>query len=160
MTMVRLVASIIVAVSVLHDGKSRGMDEPGHRAGKTAHAGENIRLDPRFDTLVPADAQVEKIAGGFTWVEGPVWNPHGRFLLFSDIPANSVFKWQEGRGIDLFLRPSGYTGVLPFEGKEPGSNGLAFDRAPRAGREPVSRDRRIARIEPDVRTTVLVDRYQ
>ena len=34
-------------------------------------------LDPRFDQLVPKNAQVEKIADGFTWVEGPVWHKQG-----------------------------------------------------------------------------------
>src|SRR2546428_13512830 len=92
-----------------------------------------VRLDPRFDKLVPRDAKLEKIADGFTWVEGPVWNRKGRYLLFSDIPKNSVFKWKEGEGVSLFLNPSGYTGSAPFEGPEPGSNGLTYDAAGRPG---------------------------
>lgn len=53
-----------------------------------------IRLDPRFDMLVPSDARLEKIADGFTWVEGPVWQHEGGALLFSDIPNNTIFKWK------------------------------------------------------------------
>jgi gluconolactonase len=53
-------------------------------------------LDPRFDQLVPKDAKLEKIADGFTWVEGPVWHKQGGYLLFSDIPANAVYKWKPG----------------------------------------------------------------
>src|SRR5207245_9998164 len=90
-----------------------------------------VRLDPRFDKLVPRDAKLEKLADGFTWVEGPVWNREGRYLLFSDIPKNSVFKWKEGAGVSLFLNPSGYTGSAPFEGQEPGSHGLAVGRGAR-----------------------------
>ena len=54
------------------------------------------RIDPRFDQLVPRDATLEKIADGFTWVEGPLWHKQGGYLLFSDIPANSVFKLKPG----------------------------------------------------------------
>ena len=118
-----------------------------------------VRLEPRFDKLVPHDAKIEKITDGFKWVEGPVWNRKERYLLFSDIPNNSVYKWQEGKGVTLFLKPSGYTGPAPFEGKEPGSNGLTFDAE---GRLVLAQhgDRRIARLEKDGRLTVLVDKYE
>ncbi|HEV8438861.1 MAG TPA: SMP-30/gluconolactonase/LRE family protein [Methylomirabilota bacterium] len=53
--------------------------------------GRVVRLDPRFDRLVPPGAGLEKIAAGFTWVEGPVWDRSHASLLFSDIPRNSVF---------------------------------------------------------------------
>ncbi len=118
-----------------------------------------VRLDPRFDELVPKDAVVEKLADGFSWVEGPVWNRAGKYLLFSDIPNNAVMKWKEGEGTSLFLKPSGYTGKEPFTGREPGSNGLTFDTR---GRLVLCEhgDRRIARLEADGKKTTLVDRYQ
>jgi gluconolactonase len=50
-----------------------------------------VRLDSRFDKLVPSNLKVEKIAGGHKWVEGPVWNRQEGYLLFSDIPNNSIF---------------------------------------------------------------------
>ena len=122
-------------------------------------SGRIERLDPRFDQLVPKDAQLEKIADGFAWVEGPVWSKTGGYLLFTDIPNNSVFKWQPGAGITLFMKPSGFTGAAPFTGPEPGANGLAFDRQ---GRLTLAEhgDRRIARLESDGHKTTLVDRYQ
>ena len=43
--------------------------------------------------ILSPNTQVEKIAGGFKFTEGPVWHPDG-FLLFSDIPANTIYKWQ------------------------------------------------------------------
>ena len=121
--------------------------------------GKIVRLDPRFDRLVPRGATLEKVAGGFAWVEGPAWNRKGGYLLFSDIPNNAVFKWQDGAGISLFLKPSGYTGAAPFQGREPGSNGLTFDPA---GRLVLCEhgDRRISRVEEDGRKTTLVDRYE
>lgn len=86
------------------------------------------RLDPAFDKLIPKSAQLEMIAAGFAWAEGPVWRKDetGGHLLFSDIPRNTVFKWKEGQGITQFLHPSGYTGAK-FYGLEPGSNGLTLD---------------------------------
>jgi gluconolactonase len=120
---------------------------------------EIIRLDPHFDKLVPPDVIVERIVGGRRWVEGPVWRRKGGYLLFSDIPANSVVKWQEGKGTSIFLKPSGYTGKAPFDGAEPGSNGLAFDPE---GRLLLAQhgDRRIARLEKNGRQTTLVDRFE
>ena len=115
-------------------------------------------LDPRFDQLVPKDAKLEKIADGFTWVEGPVWHKQGGYLLFSDIPANAVFQWSPGKGVSLFLKNSGYGGSTPFAGKEPGSNGLTFDLNDRLF---LCRhgDRQIGRLEADGKISVVADRF-
>jgi gluconolactonase len=98
--------------------------------------GEIVRSDARFDKLVPKDAAIEVLGSGFEWAEGPVWVKSGEaltgtksdagFLLFSDIPNNSIIKWEYGKGVSLFLKPSGYTGSVPYGG-EPGCNGLALD---------------------------------
>ncbi len=116
-------------------------------------------LDPRFDHLVPKDVQVERIAEGFSWVEGPVWHKEERALLFSDIPANAVYRWTARDGVSLFLARSGYRGAEPFPGKEPGSNGLAFDQA---GRLVLCRhgDREVGRLEPDGRLATVAARYE
>ena len=115
------------------------------------------RLDPRIDRIVPRDARIEKLAEGFDWSEGPVWNKKDRSLLFSDVPRNTVFQWSEGKEVHVFLNPSGYTGSAP-RGGEPGSNGLLRDAE---GRLVLCQhgDRRVARLESDGFTT-LADRYQ
>lgn len=120
------------------------------------------RLDPRLDALVPKDARMEKLAGGFIWTEGPVWIKSGGYLLFSDIPNNVVNKWQPGKDVVPFLKPSGYTGKAPRGGKpadEPGSNGLNVDRE---GRLLLCEhgDRRVSRIEKDGSKTTLADKYE
>ncbi|HZO54945.1 MAG TPA: hypothetical protein VFB63_19720, partial [Bryobacteraceae bacterium] len=56
------------------------------------------RQDPRLDKLIPQDAKLEVLGAGFEWSEGPVWVKNGGYLLFSDIPRNSVMKWKEGEG--------------------------------------------------------------
>jgi gluconolactonase len=126
---------------------------------KKERVGNIVRLDPRFDRLVPPDAKLEKVADGHTWVEGPVWDRRNGYLLFSDIPRNAVYRWFPGAGASEYLKPSGYTGKLPFAGREPGSNGLAFDAE---GRLVLCEhgDRRIARLEKDERKTPLADRFE
>jgi gluconolactonase len=120
---------------------------------------EIVRLDPKFDKLVPPNVVVERIVSRRKWVEGPVWNRKEGYLLFSDIPENAVIKWQQGKGASVFLKPSGYSGKAPFEGREPGSNGLAFDLD---GRLILAQhgNRRIARLEKTGEQTTLVERFQ
>lgn len=84
-------------------------------------------LDPAFTKLIPATAKIEKLAEGFKWSEGPVWNKKNGVLYFSDVPNNVVFQWKEGVGTREFLMRSGYTGAAARVG-EPGSNGLTLDR--------------------------------
>jgi len=96
-----------------------------------ARIGRVDRFDSSLDGLISKDAVIEVLCGGFDWAEGPVWVPEkgnkfGGYVLFSDIPPNSVIKWQEGIGSSVFLKPSGYTGAADY-GREPGSNGLALD---------------------------------
>src|SRR5687768_12329387 len=49
------------------------------------------RLDSAIDQLLPANAQIEILAGGFDWAEGPVWVPADKRLLFSDVPRNIIY---------------------------------------------------------------------
>jgi len=93
------------------------------------------RLDSSLDALIDVHTPVEKILGGFVWVEGPVWvgGPDG-YLLCSDTKANKIVKWQMPRKgattppSQTWLQPSGYEGPN-HEGwapnlQEPGTNGL------------------------------------
>jgi len=116
------------------------------------------RLAPEPDRLLPKAAMLEKLAQGFEWTEGPVWIRQDAFLLFSDIPNNVIHRWQEGKGISQFLKPSGYTGSAS-RGGEPGSNGLAVDRE---GRLIICQhgDRRIVRLEKGGIKKVLASEYQ
>ncbi|WP_018621696.1 SMP-30/gluconolactonase/LRE family protein [Spirosoma luteum] len=93
--------------------------------------GQVVRADPRLDKLIPAGAKIEVLASGFVWTEGPIWVKNqggnmGGFLLFSDVPQNTIFKWADKEGVTPFLKPSGYTGLGPYS-DEPGSNGLTID---------------------------------
>lgn len=87
--------------------------------------GQLNALDPAFDDLVAPNTPIVVLGEGFDWSEGPVWVKDGGYLLFSDVPQNTIYKWAEGEEISVFLKPSGYTGLLPYS-KEPGSNGLTI----------------------------------
>ena len=84
------------------------------------------RLDPALDKLLPPAATIEKLAEGFDWIESPLWVKKGGYVLFSEIPFNSIYKWQEGQGVSLFMSPAGYFGDRT-DLKEPGTNGLVLD---------------------------------
>lgn len=88
--------------------------------------GKIVYEDPAFEKLLSKDAKVEVLASGFDWSEGPVWVTEGGYLLFSDVPKNKVYKWDEKEGLSVFLEPSGYTGRGVYS-DEPGSNGLIID---------------------------------
>jgi gluconolactonase len=118
------------------------------------------RLDPAAARIIPANAKLERVATGFTWVEGPVW-VNGS-LFFADIPSNTIRRWTPGKGVSIFLQPSGYQGSAPYGGREPGSNGMTLDASGRltvAGH--AQRDiYRFESLNPEAVETVLADRYQ
>ena len=113
-----------------------------------AWAQDVVKLDPALDPLVASDAKVEIVKNGFGFTEGPVWVQKGKtgYLLFSDIPANVIYKLTPDGNASVYLDHSGYTKPdiwrVGFEfnnGKDPsdpafakfymnGSNGLALDR--------------------------------
>ncbi|QDT69187.1 Gluconolactonase precursor [Planctomycetes bacterium MalM25] len=121
----------LLAVGILA-GASIGLAKPSTESAAEPHAvpprpiGEIERLDPALDALIAPDAQVEVLADGFVWSEGPVWLPSEKSLVFSDVPENTVYRWNAAEGLSVYLRPSGRTKGTR-ENHEQGSNGLALD---------------------------------
>ena len=93
--------------------------------GKTIGTVE--RYDSSINTVISRDARAEIIATGFDWSEGPLWIEKSRMLLFSDVPRNTIYKWTELNGTEVYLSPSGYTDTAK-RGGETGSNGLLLDK--------------------------------
>jgi gluconolactonase len=90
--------------------------------------GKVVRIDPALDKLIAPDAEIEVLSSGYMWSEGPVWVKNGGYLLFSDVPANTIYRWKEGdKMASPFLKPSGYTGLGRYS-NEPGSNGLIINQ--------------------------------
>lgn len=119
-----------------------------------------LRLAPALDAIVPEDTAIEKVAGDFQFVEGPVWieeSDGGPMLLFSDIPANTIRAWSPTDGVSEYLHP-----VMAEDstaGGTGGSNGLTLDLE---GRLVLCEhgNRQVSRIEADGSRTVLADRFE
>ncbi len=91
--------------------------------------GQLTVYDASFREVVAADARIEKIAEGFTWSEGPAWVSAGNYLLFNDVPQNTMYRWSERDGLAQFLKPSGYEGPELDTLREAGANGLIVEPA-------------------------------
>ncbi len=97
-------------------------------SSKYPTTGSVERLDPDMDLLIAKDAQIEVLAEGFSWSEGPLWIAEGGgYLIFTDVPTNTAYKWQEGQGKSIYLKPSGKTEEMDTGGGSDGANGLLLD---------------------------------
>lgn len=85
------------------------------------------KYDSKLDEIISPNAKIEIISEGYKWSEGCLWVEKHKMLLFSDVPANTVYQWTEKEGTKVYLKPSGYTGSTPSKSREPGSNGLTLD---------------------------------
>ena len=65
-------------------------------------------FDPRFEALVLFNAELELLAEGFRWLEGPVWFGDHQCLLVNDIPSDRTLRWSERHGISTFAEPSAF----------------------------------------------------
>jgi len=84
------------------------------------------RLSAEIEQYIPQNAVIEILAEGFDWSEGPVWVEELSAVLFSDVPNNKIYQWDEKKGLQVFRNPSGFTNIVP-NSKEQGSNGLTLD---------------------------------
>jgi gluconolactonase len=163
---------LVSAIAAMVPACSRLTPPPPNIAVHHAESfGQVEVLDPRLNALIAPGTPLEKLASGFDWSEGPVWIKPGKapvtsgpasvraggYLLFSDVPSNTVYRWSAKDGVSVFVKPSGYTGSTP-RGGEPGSNGLTVDSE---GRLVLCEhgDRRVGRIEKNGRHVTLADRF-
>src|SRR5580658_378427 len=135
------ILSLAISSLAISQVSAQSAAEPGVR-----------RVDPALDKLLSPGAKVEKVAGGFQFVEGPVWNRKGGYLIFSDIPGNAIMTWSPSGGASVF-RARIFEGEHP-DGASVGTNGLTLDRefhivAAEQG------NRRVSRIEQDGAMTIL-----
>lgn len=103
----------------------------------------NLALVPGSDEAT--GISFERVATGFEFTEGPVWIPDQKSLLFSDIPADRIYRYQAGK-VEIFHERSGH------------SNGLTTDPM---GRLIICEhgNRRVVRMDPDGIITILADVY-
>ena len=141
--------------------KSATLDfyNPGRGTGIQQVETKIQREDPALDAIIAPDAQIEKLAGGFLFTEGPVWVRDGGYLLFSDPNNNVIYRWSEADGVSVYRTHTGYAGMNIGEYSQPGSNGLTLDSQ---GRLTINEhgNRRVTRLEKNGQLTVLADHYQ
>jgi len=103
--------------------------------------------DRRFEDVVGAHVVCERLADGFQFTEGPVWDASRNRLLFSDIPGNALMQWSSAAGASVFRTPSNMT------------NGMTWDRDGRllCCEHATSC---VTRTEADGRVTVIASEYQ
>ena len=118
----------------------------------------SFELEGSRGGIVPEDARLERVAGGFEFTEGPVWTRDGA-LLFSSPNTNTIYRWTPAGVITVFRPKSGYTGNDVGRYHQPGSNGLTFSSD---GLLTICQhgNRRVVRVNPHGDVTVLADAYQ
>lgn len=103
--------------------------------------------DLRLTDLVSPDAELEPVATDFEFLEGPVWHPDERTLIFSDIPGNTMYRWSTEEGVSVYREPSNM------------ANGNTYDRDGRLLTCEHATSR-VARTEHDGSVTVLASHYE
>ncbi len=74
-----------------------------------------VANSPRIFDLVDENLEIEQIASGRTFTEGPVWNAAGGFLLFSDIPESKRCKWTAAGGTEVVMDPSNMCNGMTYD---------------------------------------------
>ncbi len=151
-----------VFLALLLAGCSKAPEAPATKmetgAGADKGVGSVVRLDPALDALIPPSAKIEKLAGGFGFIEGPLWFPAG-YLWFSDVTGNVVRQWSPDGKIVEILRPGGGENPAAPAGSFIGPNGMVH------GANDVvllcqHSNRQIVSIAKDHSVTPLITKYQ
>jgi len=105
-------------------------------------------LDPKFRKYMIGNTSIRRLHIGTSWAEGPAWNGVGKYLVWSDIPANVQLRWiEDDRRVTVFRNPAGF------------SNGNTFDYE---GRQLSAEHggRRVVRYEYNGTVSVIAERFE
>jgi gluconolactonase len=115
------------------------------------------RLDPALDALIPKDAIIEKIGGGFGFTEGPLWRPDGH-LWFSDVTGNVLRSITPSGEVKVLIEKAGGETNAPA-GSFVGPNGMVADKDGYVLMVQHT-NRQIVRIDKDLKQTVFLAKYE
>ncbi len=110
---------------------------------------KNVTLtirDDRIRSVVGDDAEVEQVATGFIFTEGPAWDPRNNSLIFSDMPGDIMRRWSADNGVEVFRQPCNK------------ANGNTWDHQGRL--ISCEHGSRLTRTEDDGSVTVLATHYK
>jgi gluconolactonase len=102
--------------------------------------------DAAMRDVVEETAELERLATGFDFVEGPIWHPREKHLTFSDMPGDHMRRWTSSEGVTTFRKPSNK------------ANGNTYDRKGRMLTCEHATSR-VVRTDPDGSLTVLATHY-
>ncbi len=103
--------------------------------------------DDRFIDIVSPEAVLETVVDGFKFVEGAIWHPGRKEIIFSDIIGNTMYRWKRTDGLSIFRKPSNM------------ANGNTLDRQGRLLTCEHATSR-VTRTEPDGEITILASHYE
>ena len=102
--------------------------------------------DDRFFDIVSPEAVLETIVDGFKFIEGVIWHPERKEIIFSDIIGDTIYRWTKPTGLSVFRKPSNM------------ANGNTFDHQGRLLTCEHATSR-ITRTEPDGAITIMASHY-
>lgn len=103
--------------------------------------------DDRFFDIVSPEAVLETVVDGFKFIEGAIWHPGRKEIIFSDIIGDTLYRWTKATGLSVFRKPSNM------------ANGNTFDRQGRLLTCEHATSR-VTRTEPDGAITILASHYE
>jgi gluconolactonase len=131
--------------------------KPESAAPPPKGVGSIVRLDPAIDALIPNDAIIEKVGGGFQFTEGPLWRSDGH-LWFSDVVGNVVRSITPDGQVKVLIENAGGATSAP-PGSFIGPNAMVADKD---GYVLLCQhtNRRIARLDKDLKQTAYLDKFE
>ena len=102
--------------------------------------------DSRIKTVLDANVELETVATGFEFTEGPIWHPYEKHLTFSDIVGSTMYRWDRANDIRVFRKPSNMANGNTYD---PQGRILTCEHA----------TSRVTRTELDGRVVVLASHY-
>jgi gluconolactonase len=104
-----LLVAAVAALPAASEQKEPAMPKEAPKAGIEV-------VDEVFKDVAAPDAKVRQVGSGLKFTEGPTWFEDGKFFVFSDIPANAIYRWAEGEEVKVWRQPTN------------GANGNTVDR--------------------------------
>jgi len=88
-----------------------------------------VVYDDSILNIIDTQAEIQYLVDSLSIAEGPLWDENSSSLLFTQVPKNKIYKWNEQDGFDVYISPSGFTNYAPVIPNIDlsGANGLTFD---------------------------------
>ena len=91
-----------------------------------------VVYDDSILNIIDTQAEIQylvDLVDSLSIAEGPLWDENSSSLLFTQVPKNKIYKWNEQDGFDVYISPSGFTNYAPVIPNIDlsGANGLTFD---------------------------------